>query len=139
MVADTRLEAQVGALDEGSKGWTFGAAESCTGGLVMHRLTNVAGSSAYVLGGLVAYSNQVKQSQLQVRQGTLMAYGAVSEQVAEEMATGLRGAAACGCSNQRHRDCRAGGRYCGETSRVDVYRCGRAGRCAGGTAACMEW
>lgn len=89
MAVDTRLEARVGELMM-ARNWTLGTAESCTGGLVMHRLTNVAGSSAYVLGGVVAYSNQVKQSQLQVRQGTLMAYGAVSEQVAEEMATGLR-------------------------------------------------
>lgn len=89
MTVDTRLEARVGELMM-ARNWTLGTAESCTGGLVMHRLTNVAGSSAYVLGGVVAYSNQVKQSQLQVRQGTLMAYGAVSEQVAEEMATGLR-------------------------------------------------
>lgn len=89
MAADNRLEARVGALMI-AKGWTIGAAESCTGGLVMHRLTNIAGSSAYVLGGVVAYSNQVKHSQLQVHQGTLMAYGAVSEQVAGEMASGLR-------------------------------------------------
>ena len=89
MVVDIRLEARVGKLMM-ARNWTLGTAESCTGGLVMHRLTNVAGSSAYVLGGVVAYSNQVKQSQLQVRHGTLMAYGAVSEQVAGEMATGLR-------------------------------------------------
>lgn len=89
MAGDNRLEVQVGKLMRAKK-WTIGAAESCTGGLIMHRLTNIAGSSEYVLGGVVAYSNQVKQSQLQVRQGTLMAYGAVSEQVAGEMATGLR-------------------------------------------------
>jgi PncC family amidohydrolase len=89
MAADSRLEAQVGKLMKAKK-WTIGAAESCTGGLIMHRLTNIAGSSDYVIGGVVAYSNQVKQNQLQVRQGTLIAYGAVSEQVAGEMATGLR-------------------------------------------------
>lgn len=89
MTADQRLEARVGALMKGL-GWTIGAAESCTGGLVLHRLTNVAGSSDYVLGGVVAYSNAVKQALLQVRQGTLMAYGAVSEPVAGEMATGLK-------------------------------------------------
>src|SRR5690606_8088519 len=83
------LEAQVGAaLLE--RGWTIGTAESCTGGLILHRLTNIAGSSAYVLGGIVAYSNQVKQSLLHVKQGTLMAYGAVSEQTAQEMALGAR-------------------------------------------------
>ncbi len=83
------LEARVGmALRE--KGWTIGTAESCTGGLILHRLTNIAGSSAYVLGGIVAYSNAIKQSLLHVKQGTLMAYGAVSEQTAQEMALGAR-------------------------------------------------
>ena len=86
---DDRLEAQVG-LALRSKGWTVGAAESCTGGLVMHRLTNIAGSSDYVLGGVVAYSNQVKQALLKVKQGTLIAHGAVSEQTAGEMALGLK-------------------------------------------------
>jgi nicotinamide-nucleotide amidase len=73
-----------------AKGWTIGAAESCTGGLVLHRLTNVPGSSAYVIGGVVAYANAVKQSLLHVRHGTLIAYGAVSESAAAEMAQGLR-------------------------------------------------
>ncbi|MBL8160841.1 MAG: CinA family protein [Anaerolineae bacterium] len=88
-MSDERLEAKVGDLLLG-KGWTVGTAESCTGGLVLHRLTNVAGSSAYVLGGVVAYSNAIKQSVLRVRHGTLIAYGAVSEQVALEMAQGAR-------------------------------------------------
>ncbi|MBZ0282982.1 MAG: CinA family protein [Anaerolineae bacterium] len=86
---DERLEAKIGDLLR-ARGWTVGTAESCTGGLIMHLLTNVAGSSAYVLGGVVAYSNAVKQSLLRVRQGTLIAYGAVSEAVAAEMATGAR-------------------------------------------------
>jgi PncC family amidohydrolase len=90
---DERLEARVG---EGlrAKGWTIATAESCTGGLVAHRLTNIGGSSDYLLGGIVAYSNAVKQSLLRVKQGTLIAYGAVSEQVAAEMATGARAALA---------------------------------------------
>lgn len=88
-MADKRLETKVGELLL-EKGWTVGTAESCTGGLVLHRLTNVAGSSAYVLGGVVAYSNAIKQSLLRVRHGTLIAYGAVSEQVALEMAQGAR-------------------------------------------------
>ena len=83
------LEAQVGARLR-TKSWTVGTAESCTGGLVMHRLTNIPGSSDYVLGGVIAYSNQVKQSLLRVKQGTLMAHGAVSEQTAQEMAQGAR-------------------------------------------------
>jgi PncC family amidohydrolase len=83
------LEEQVGAaLLE--KGWTISTAESCTGGLVLHRLTNIPGSSAYVEGGVVAYSNQVKQALLNVKQGTLIAHGAVSEQTAQEMALGAR-------------------------------------------------
>lgn len=86
---DERLEARVGRLLV-KKGWTIGAAESCTGGLILHRLTNISGSSAYVQGGVVAYSNPVKQSLLNVHQGTLIAYGAVSEQTAAEMATGVR-------------------------------------------------
>ncbi len=86
---DDRLEARVGVALR-NKGWTVGAAESCTGGLVLHRLTNIAGSSDYVLGGVVAYSNQVKQALLKVKQGTLIAHGAVSEQTAGEMALGLK-------------------------------------------------
>lgn len=87
--ARMRLEEQVGAALR-DRGWTISTAESCTGGLVLHRLTNVPGSSAYVEGGVVAYSNQVKQALLHVRQGTLIAHGAVSEQTAQEMALGAR-------------------------------------------------
>jgi PncC family amidohydrolase len=90
-MADQRLEAQLGDILK-AKQWTICTAESCTGGLIAHRLTNISGSSAYVLGGVVAYSNSIKQSLLHVRQGTLIAYGAVSEQVAGEMATGARAA-----------------------------------------------
>jgi PncC family amidohydrolase len=86
---DERLEARVGdALRV--RGWTICTAESCTGGLIAHRLTNIPGSSDYVLGGVVAYANRIKQSLLHVRQGTLIAYGAVSEQTASEMAVGAR-------------------------------------------------
>jgi PncC family amidohydrolase len=88
-MAEARLEAQVGELLK-RKGWTVCAAESCTGGLVMHLLTNIPGSSDYVLGGVVSYANSAKQHILHVHQGTLIAYGAVSEQVASEMATGVR-------------------------------------------------
>ena len=83
------VEEQVGEALR-AKGWTIGTAESCTGGLILHRLTNVAGSSAYVEGGIVAYSNQIKQSVLNVKQGTLIAHGAVSAQAAQEMAQGAR-------------------------------------------------
>lgn len=67
---------------------TVCTAESCTGGLVGHLLTNIAGSSAYVLGGIIAYSNSVKHHVLGVSESTLIQYGAVSEQTAGEMALG---------------------------------------------------
>jgi nicotinamide-nucleotide amidase len=86
---DQRLEVRVGALLK-ARGWTVCAAESCTGGLVLHRLTNIAGSSAYVLGGVVTYSNEAKQKLVGVREATLIAYGAVSEQTAAEMVMGVR-------------------------------------------------
>jgi PncC family amidohydrolase len=88
-MADERLEAQVGSLLR-AKHWTVGTAESCTGGLLLHRLTNIPGSSEYVLGGIVAYSNQIKQEVLHVRSETLAAHGAVSEPTAVEMAVNLR-------------------------------------------------
>ncbi|HYD50293.1 MAG TPA: competence/damage-inducible protein A [Terriglobales bacterium] len=86
---DTSMEAEVGALLK-ARGCTLALAESCTGGLVANRLTNIAGSSAYLRGGVVAYSNDVKQSQLGVRPETLAAHGAVSEETAVEMATAAR-------------------------------------------------
>lgn len=72
------------------RGLTLVTAESCTGGLIAHRLTNVPGSSDYYLGGFVAYANEVKQAVLGVRRETLLAHGAVSEETAREMATGAR-------------------------------------------------
>jgi PncC family amidohydrolase len=72
------------------RGLTLALAESCTGGLVSHRITNVPGSSQYYLGAVVAYSNQAKMSILGVKRRTLNEYGAVSEQTAREMAEGVR-------------------------------------------------
>lgn len=72
------------------KSFRIGVAESCTGGLLGARLTSVAGSSSYFMGGVIAYSNDVKMAQLAVKQGTLNRYGAVSEEVASEMAIGVK-------------------------------------------------
>lgn len=69
---------------------TVACGESCTGGLLMHRFTNIPGSSAYFLGGVVAYSNGVKHSVLGVQEHTLNVFGAVSEQIAAAMARGVR-------------------------------------------------
>jgi PncC family amidohydrolase len=69
---------------------TVSVAESCTGGLVGSRLTDVAGSSAYFLGGIIAYSNEAKVKLLAVRRETLAGHGAVSAQTAREMAEGVR-------------------------------------------------
>ncbi len=65
-------------------------AESCTGGLVSHRITNVSGSSAYFPGGIVAYSYEAKASLLGVSWNTLNTHGAVSEETVLEMARGVR-------------------------------------------------
>jgi nicotinamide-nucleotide amidase len=72
------------------KGLKAAAAESCTGGLIGHRLTNIAGSSNYFAGALVTYSNELKQNVLGVRAETLKQFGAVSEQCVLEMAQGAR-------------------------------------------------
>lgn len=85
------LEARVGAALR-QHGWTLALGESCTGGLVAHRITEVAGSSEYFVGGVVAYSNPIKMALLQVNQDTLERLGAVSEQTAREMARGARSA-----------------------------------------------
>jgi nicotinamide-nucleotide amidase len=73
-----------------SRGWTIAVAESCTAGLVLGRLTEVPGSSAWVRGGVVAYANDVKTAQLGVLEAMLAAHGAVSEPVAQAMADGVR-------------------------------------------------
>jgi PncC family amidohydrolase len=69
---------------------TLAVAESCTGGLLGDMITDVPGSSDYFLGGVLAYSNQVKQSLLGVLAETLETHGAVSPQCAAEMAQGAR-------------------------------------------------
>lgn len=69
---------------------TLALAESCTGGNIAHRVTNVPGASAVFLGGVVSYANAVKEKFVGVRPETLAAHGAVSEEVAREMAAGAR-------------------------------------------------
>ena len=71
-----------------ARGKTVCAAESCTGGLLLSTLTDCAGSSAYVAGGVVTYSNEAKMRLLGVCEATLIAHGAVSEETAAEMARG---------------------------------------------------
>jgi nicotinamide-nucleotide amidase len=69
---------------------TIATAESCTGGLIGHTLTNISGSSEYYDRGIVSYSNRAKIELLGVKEETLKKYGAVSEQTAKEMAEGVR-------------------------------------------------
>jgi nicotinamide-nucleotide amidase len=87
-----RLEEVVGRLllDAGQ---TVAVAESCTGGLVCHRLTNLPGSSAYVVRGEVVYSNRAKEDRLGVPHDLIARHGAVSRAVAQAMASGMREAA----------------------------------------------
>ena len=72
------------------KGWTLSIAESCTGGLVCDRITNVSGSSDYFMGGMVTYSNESKAEHLGIPAAMIKRYGAVSPQVARKMAQGVR-------------------------------------------------
>jgi len=73
-----------------ARGLTLATAESCTGGLVSHAITEVPGSSGYLVGGVVAYSDAVKRDVLGVTATMLQAHGAVSAQVAVAMAEGVR-------------------------------------------------
>lgn len=86
---DETLEGVVGALLRDA-GLTLAVAESCTGGMVASRITDVAGSSAYFVGGAVTYANEAKTGVLGVYPATLESRGAVSEEVALEMAAGVR-------------------------------------------------
>jgi len=71
------------------KSWTIATAESCTGGMIAAALTEIAGSSAWFHQGVVSYANHAKTALLDVDETTLQQYGAVSEQVVEEMAVGI--------------------------------------------------
>lgn len=72
------------------KGWTLAVAESCTGGLIGHRITNVPGSSRYYLGGVGSYSNRLKRDILGVSEEILNKFGAVSAETAAAMAKGIK-------------------------------------------------
>jgi PncC family amidohydrolase len=73
-----------------SKRWRIAVAESCTGGLLSHCITNIPGSSQYFLGGVITYANVTKEHLLGVSQSLLENHGAVSEEVAIAMATGCK-------------------------------------------------
>lgn len=73
-----------------AKGMTLATAESCTGGLIAAALTAIAGSSSVVMAGFVTYANDAKQKMVGVQPETLAAHGAVSAEVAREMAEGAR-------------------------------------------------
>jgi len=73
-----------------ARGWTLAVAESCTAGLLGYRITRVPGASAYFVGGIIAYSNVVKQALLRVPEAVLRAHGAVSEPTVRAMAQGVR-------------------------------------------------
>lgn len=72
------------------KGWTLSVAESCTGGQICDRITDVPGSSDYFVGGMVTYSNGSKRKHLGVPKKEIERFGAVSLQVAKSMAIGVR-------------------------------------------------
>jgi len=72
------------------KGWTLSIAESCTGGLISDRITDVSGSSDYFMGGMVNYSNESKAKHLGISLDYIKRYGAVSPPVARKMAQGVR-------------------------------------------------
>lgn len=84
-----KLEKKISAILV-RRGMNISVAESCTGGLISKRITDVAGSSTYFLSGLVTYSNAAKTKHLSVPEKTIARHGAVSEIVARDMAKGVR-------------------------------------------------
>ena len=83
------MEKEIGDLLR-QRGLTLGVVESATGGLISHLITNVPGSSDYYKGSIIAYSNETKVKVVGLKEGTINEYGAVSHQVAKEMAEGGR-------------------------------------------------
>ena len=84
-----KLEKAIGDLLK-EKEWTLSVAESCTGGLICDRITDITGSSDYFKGGMVTYSNDSKAKHLEMTLNYIKRYGAVSPQVARKMAQGVR-------------------------------------------------
>src|SRR5512134_198916 len=84
-----RLEKRIGDLLR-ERGWTLSIAESCTGGLICDRITDLSGSSDYFMGGMVNYSNESKAKHLAIPLDYVRKHGAVSPQVAKKMAQGVR-------------------------------------------------
>ena len=101
ILADQVYGADVFSLEEvvvpmlAKQGLTLGTAESCTGGLIAKRVTDVPGASAVLRGGVVSYTNQVKANVLGVSQEVLNAQGAVCAEVARQMAQGARKVLGC--------------------------------------------
>jgi nicotinamide-nucleotide amidase len=89
MRKDRKPEEEIGVLLRREKA-TLSVAESCTGGLIAHRITNVSGSSDYFRMGIVSYSNWSKGELLSVPEGEIDRYGPVSHEVARKMAQGIR-------------------------------------------------
>ena len=88
-MAAQKIEAEVSSLLK-AKGLAISVAEACTAGLVAYRLTSIPGSSLYFVGGVLAYSNTVKQRLLNVAEELLRTQGSVSEDTALAMARGVR-------------------------------------------------
>ena len=103
VVRDYRIPGESGDVAEAvlaalrTRGWTLGLGESCTGGLVAKRLTDVPGSSAVLAGGVVAYANQAKSSLLGVPGQLIQDHGAVSDPVARALARGAARAFGAHC------------------------------------------
>lgn len=96
-MSNQSISEQLGELLR-SKKLSMGTAESCTGGRIANMITLVAGSSDYFVGGVVSYSNEVKQHVLGVSEESLRQYGAVSREVVEQMAQGAIRTLGCDCS-----------------------------------------
>lgn len=92
-VKEIPLEERIGPLLR-RRGWRLAVAESCTGGLIGHRITNIPGSSTYYMGSITAYAYEAKVRLLGVRWETLEQFGAVSRETVLEMAAGVRRALA---------------------------------------------